>query len=61
MALETATGIYDLNSANPTGTDQKAQGDDHIRLIKSTLLNTFANVTVFMPTLVSKACRARDS
>lgn len=45
MSLETGTYISDLNSANPVGTDVKSQGDDHIRLVKSTILATFPNVT----------------
>lgn len=45
MALETATYINGLNSANPTATDNKSEGDDHIRLVKSTLLATFPAVT----------------
>jgi hypothetical protein len=45
MGLETGTYISSLNSANPTTSDNKTEGDDHIRLIKSTLLATFPNVT----------------
>lgn len=45
MPLETAAYISDLESANPAGTDQLAQGDEHIRLIKATLLATFPNIT----------------
>lgn len=46
MPLETGTYISDLNASNPVGaTDQKAQGDDHIRLIKSTIKTTFPNIT----------------
>lgn len=46
MALETGTYISSLNSANPVGpSDPKSQGDDHIRLIKATLLATFPNIT----------------
>lgn len=45
MALETATYISDLDSANPTASDAKNQGDDHLRLIKSTVKATFPNVT----------------
>jgi hypothetical protein len=46
MPLEVATYISGLNASNPVGaTDPKSQGDDHLRLIKSTLLNTFPNVT----------------
>lgn len=45
MGLETATYISGLNASNPVSSDQGLQGDDHIRLIKSTLLATFPNVT----------------
>ena len=45
MALEAATYISGLVSTNPPGTDQVAQADDHLRLIKATLLNTFPSVT----------------
>lgn len=46
MGLETGTYISDLNASNPVGaTDPKSQGDDHIRLIKSTILATFPNLT----------------
>ena len=45
MSLETGTYISDLNSANPVGTDVKSQGDDHIRLLKSTILATFPSIT----------------
>lgn len=46
MGLEVATFISGLNANNPVGaTDPKSQGDDHLRLIKSTLLNSFPNIT----------------
>jgi microcystin-dependent protein len=45
MALESATYINGLVPTNPLGNDPKSQGDDHVRLIKSTLKNTFPNVT----------------
>lgn len=45
MGLETGTYISDLNSANPVGTDVKSQGDDHIRLLKATILATFPAIT----------------
>lgn len=46
MGLESGTYINSLNPSNPVGaTDQKSQGDNHIRLIKSAILNTFANIT----------------
>jgi len=44
MALETATFIDGLNASNPASTDGVAQADDHMRLIKSTLLATFPNI-----------------
>jgi hypothetical protein len=45
MALESANYINELNSANPQSTDSVAQADDHIRLIKAAIKNTFPNVT----------------
>ena len=45
MSLEVFTGnIADLVPTNPAGTDPKSQGDDHIRGIKFTLLETFGPV-----------------
>lgn len=45
MALETGTYISDLVVTNPTGADAKSTADDHLRLLKSTVKNTFPNVT----------------
>jgi microcystin-dependent protein len=45
MALETGTYVNSLNASNPASTDGLAQADDHLRLIKSTLLSTLPNVT----------------
>ena len=45
MAIETATYIDELVNTNPPGTDQAATLDDHLRLIKAVLLNTFANMS----------------
>lgn len=45
MALETGTFISDLVATNPTGSDPLAFADDHLRLLKSTLKNTFPNVS----------------
>ena len=53
MALEMANTINQLVESNPLGTDLKSQGDDHIRLIKKTLRNTFPNITG--PITVSEA------
>lgn len=46
MGLETGTYINSLVASNPVNlTDVVGQGDDHLRLIKSTILNTFPNIT----------------
>ncbi len=46
MGLETGTFIDSLVATNPVGaTDPKSQGDDHLRLIKSTILATFPSIT----------------
>lgn len=41
MPLENASYITNLNAAYPAGGDKKGQGDDHIRLLKTVLRNTF--------------------
>lgn len=45
MPLETGTYISSLNASNPAGTDTVDKADDHLRLIKSTLLATFPGIT----------------
>lgn len=45
MSLESATYISELTSSNPAATDQKSQGDDHLRLIKQVLQGTFPNAS----------------
>lgn len=45
MALENATLINQLDQLNPEGADPKSQGDDHIRMIKRTIKNTFPQIT----------------
>src|SRR5215470_3922518 len=56
MSLEAATYIADLDQSNPTPTDLKSQGDDHLRLIKSVLKNTFpgSNKPFAFPGTVAK-------
>lgn len=44
MALESATYVKDLIATNPAFDDPKSQGDDHLRLIKSTITISFPNV-----------------
>jgi len=46
MALEAGTYVNDLVVTNPVGaTDFVSNGDDHLRLIKTVLKNTFPNAT----------------
>ena len=45
MGLETGTYISDLNSSNPVAGDPVNEGDDHLRLVKSTVKATFPSVT----------------
>lgn len=45
MALESTTYIDGLVATNPTGTDPRSQGDDHIRLVKSAVKATLPNLT----------------
>lgn len=44
MALESASFINQLAPANPLSTDTVSQADDHLRLIKQVLVNTFPNL-----------------
>lgn len=44
MPLEVATFINQLNPANPVGSDPLAQADDHLRLLKASIKNTFPNI-----------------
>lgn len=44
MALESASFPTQLVVTNPTGTDSKSQGDDHLRLIKNVIKTTFPNL-----------------
>lgn len=45
MAVESATTINQLDATKPGINDLKSEGDDHIRLVKSTIKATFPNVT----------------
>lgn len=44
MGLESATYISQLVATNPTSSDSKTQGDDHIRLMKAVLQAQFPNL-----------------
>lgn len=45
MSIEAGGYISDLVATNPPGTDPKSQGDDHIRLVKAALQQTFPNAS----------------
>lgn len=50
MGLETVNDdgtarLHQLNTANPTGTDNKNQGDDHIRNIKKVIKDQFSGIS----------------
>ena len=45
MPIESASIINQLNSSYPAATDGVQEGDDHIRLLKAVIKNTFPNVT----------------
>lgn len=45
MALETGNYVGDLVVANPGAADPKSQGDDHLRLIKTALRQSFPGYT----------------
>lgn len=45
MPLETATYISELVTTNPAGADPVAQADDHLRLIKAVLKNSFPSIS----------------
>lgn len=44
MGIEIANYINQLVATNPLASDPKAEGDDHLRLLKTVLLATFPNV-----------------
>lgn len=49
MGLETGTFISNLVATNPLSNDPRAQGDDHIRLLKSVLQATFPGASKAFP------------
>jgi len=44
MGLEAGTFISDFVRTNPLGSDDRSTADDHLRLIKDFILNTFPNL-----------------
>lgn len=45
MPVETATYISQLNATYPAGSEDRSTADDHLRLVKSVLQNSFPNVS----------------
>ena len=45
MTVEVVNFINDLDPASPTGADSISEGDDHLRLLKKAIKDTFPNVT----------------
>ena len=45
MALASASYISELTATNPTASDSVAQGDDHLRLLKTVLKTQFSGLT----------------
>jgi len=45
MTVESASYVNGLNASYPASSDQKSEGDNHLRLIKTTLLATFPNLS----------------
>lgn len=45
MTIETATYINQLDATYPASGDAKSEGDNHLRLLKSTIKATFPNLT----------------
>lgn len=69
MTVEAATYISQLNALNPTATDPKSEGDDHIRRLKEVLQAQFTSLGVAAVTVTAaqlndvtnKALRAGDT
>lgn len=57
MGLEAATFISGLVTSNPLSGDQRSQGDDHLRLLKTVLQSTFPNASkaFYLPDAASKS------
>ena len=55
MGLESATYINQLVDTNPLGSDVISQGDDHIKLIKKVVQDSFPDVDQVATTVITKA------
>ena len=51
MALETASWVTQLVDTNPTASDPVSEGDDHLRMVKKVLKNSFpsSSTTAIVP------------
>lgn len=61
MPLETANYVAGLVKTNPMPNDPKSFGDDHLRLIKTVLLNSFAGFPGMVVVTGAEAQGATDS
>jgi len=58
VPIESATYIHQLDAAQPAATDQLADADNHLRMIKATLKATFPNITG--PVTLNQGALARN-
>lgn len=58
MTVETASYINQLDATLPTDTDVRSEGDNHIRLLKSTVKATFPNLTAIPVTATTSDLNA---
>jgi hypothetical protein len=61
MALESATYINQLVATNPTLADPKSQGDDHLRMIKRVLQQTFPNINAAVTATPAQLNKTTDA
>jgi len=59
MALETAAWVTQLVSANPVVGDPVGEGDDHLRMLKTVLKNSFpsTSVTAIVPNVSGQSSK----
>ncbi len=53
MAVESATWVTQLVSTNPVASDPVGEGDDHLRMLKTVLKNSFpsTSTTAIVPNM----------
>ena len=61
MALESGTYLDDLVATNPTASDNVSQGDNHLRLIKEVLKNSFPSVDAVVNAIHTSAAAPSTS